>query len=161
MVSLQQILKCADVTHIVKPLRSVLEQIFGKCDKKQGAKQQYFSANQTKYDQVPVRILQGKKGKYTNLPASELYAAVTQNQEIMYNELLNEDVNLYRLFFDIERKQGMVNLDKIIETIESHVNPIVGREFGKVLNLTVIQDSTGLQRFRIYTNLACDIDMQK
>ncbi len=56
----------------------------------------------------------------------------------MYNELLNEDQNVYWMFFDIEWKQGLVNLDKIIETIESCINPVIAREFGKTLEYEVI-----------------------
>lgn len=109
---------------------------------------------------MPVRAVTGLKGKYQNIKNEDLYKTISDNQDIMYNELVNEDQLNYWMFLDIERKSdGLVDIDKIIETIEFHLNPIITRDFCQHLETVVIRDSTGLQRFRIYTNIACTLEM--
>lgn len=59
-----------------------------------------------------------------------MYKTIVDNADIMYNELINDDQSNYWMFLDIERKdKGLVDIDKIVETIEFNLNPILARDF--------------------------------
>lgn len=65
---------------------------------------------------------------------------------------------MYRLFFDIEPKSKdkdvIIPIEKLTKYIRRNLNDCFSSAYGWLVELTVVSDSTGKQKFRIYTDFA-------
>ncbi len=162
----RHLLKNINVYELIQPFDTILEQIFDMQFKNTS-----YLVEDNSFPDV-CSIVYTPQFEYKDVKFKNLYNLLTDTQGFpKKGQCISENFDYdrpYRFFLDIEQPNDMKDLPEIIpiEQIKQNLTEVMNRitrvHLGAQFKiLECIQDSTGLQKFRIYTNVAMHLRTMK